>query len=110
LELALRVGLPAFLTLVELMQLFIGCHGHLELPGHLVVHLKQLYDMTVELARCNPPTKKPQGHRNKLTTLLFGVLPRGFGALQLQLPRRGLQLHHSRLQLSQSVDRVVLDP
>jgi hypothetical protein len=39
-ELALRVGLSALCTLAELMQLFNGRHGHHELPGHLVVHLK----------------------------------------------------------------------
>jgi hypothetical protein len=39
-EIALHVGLPALYTLAEPMQLFIGRHGHLKLPGHLVVHLK----------------------------------------------------------------------
>jgi hypothetical protein len=89
-ELALRVGLPALRTLAKPMQLFIGRHGHLELLGHLVVYLKQLCDKTVESARHNPQTKKSQGHKNKLTALLLGVLPRGFRVLLFQLQRPSL--------------------
>lgn len=57
LELALRVGLPAFCTPAEPMQLFISCHDKLELPGPLVVHLKQFCDKTVESAWHNSQIK-----------------------------------------------------